>query len=214
MPWDQVIFKTTDHFINQFFINNTFDKLYRLNIRVFPTNFPTLKGSRRCSCNWACKRSHAAETTGSGSSHLEPHRSSPLRPQSTWPASGPCVWGRTLHQSPKCDCPPVWFSWSKQNKMEDVVQTNSWHTVAAVHSYEMYNLQISTEFRCICCTNPVAQSPLLVIGLSYNLFPNSSCPVKGAGGQDLPEFWMGPGHPPNWPAVCLHRQEEEIWCNQ
>lgn len=51
----------------------------------------TLRGSKRYSCSWACRRSHAAVTTDSGSSHQEPRRSSPLHLQSRWSTSDPCV---------------------------------------------------------------------------------------------------------------------------
>lgn len=73
----------------------------------------TLRGSKRCSCSWACRRSRAAATTDSGSSRPEPRRSSPLHLQSRWSTSVPCAWGRTSHLSLRFGCPLVWFSLSE-----------------------------------------------------------------------------------------------------
>lgn len=72
----------------------------------------TWKGSRRCRSTRVWMRSHAAGTTGSGSSRQGPRRFAPHRLQSMWSASGPCASGQTSHQSRMSDCPQVWFSLS------------------------------------------------------------------------------------------------------
>lgn len=121
-----------------------------------------MKGSKRCSCSWACRRSHAAETTGSGSSHLEPRRFSPLRLQSRWPASGPCVWGQTSHQSLRCDCPPGWFSWSKNgSRGSNCALMTHWYTSPAVFSYKIDNCGGSNDSLGACTDMRVVQTQWL-----------------------------------------------------
>lgn len=103
-------------------------------------------------------------------------------------------WGSTVHQGGSL--------YLKTEPQESVSERRPSMGTCTVSSGTRISEWMSEGWQ--TCTDPVAESSLLVIGLPYNLFPYSGGPVEWAGGQNLPELWVSPGHPPHRATVGLH----------